>query len=67
MAVLLRWGLVAMVVSFIVAVLAWYARTTDWSALHAQAAVMATVVVALLAIYGMWAATGGRSSRSESS
>ena len=60
MAVLLRWGVVAMLVVNLTAQTAWIARTTDWSAWHAQAAVMALVFVAALTIYGLWAAMGGR-------
>jgi hypothetical protein len=60
MAVLLRWGVVAMLVSSLITSLAWNARTTDWSAWHAQPAVISLVVVTVLAAYGLWAAMGDR-------
>lgn len=58
--VLLRWGAVALVVSFLTLQLAFDARAADWSAWHGQGPVLALVLLIGLVVYGAWAATGGR-------
>ena len=55
--VVLRWGLVGGIVMRFVWFLALLASTADWSAWHAQPAILATIVVGALALYGYWAAT----------
>jgi len=60
MILLLRWGVVAMVVSRIVLSLAWQARAADWGAWHAQGAVLVLAALCALAVYGAWAAMGRR-------
>lgn len=60
MILLLRWGVVAMVVSRIVLSWAWQARASDWSVWYAQSAVLALVVLVGLIVYGTWAAIGKR-------
>ena len=60
MFLLLRWGIVAMLLANAFLSLGWMARSPDWSAWHANAAVMTLLFVAALAAYGFWAALGGR-------
>ncbi len=57
MVTLLRWGVVALVVSRIGASLCWLARASDWSAWWAEGAVMALVAFGLVAVLGAWSAT----------
>jgi hypothetical protein len=58
--VLLRWGVVALVVGRIAGNLIWQARPADWGAWHAEGSVLILVALGLLAVYGAWAAVGGR-------
>lgn len=58
MVVLLRWGVVAMALAHVVWRLGWLARSADLGAWHGQPAVLALTAVGLLALYGVWAATG---------
>ena len=58
--VLLRYGLVGLVASVLVFRIGFLTLTADWTAWHAQPAIMATVAVAALAAYGYWAATAGK-------
>lgn len=58
MILLLRWGVVSMVVALGTVSLAWRARAIDFGHWTAQGAVYATAAVALMALYGAWAATG---------
>ena len=60
MVVLLRWGVVALAVAKITTGLCWYARAGDWSAWYAEGPLLVLASLALLVIYGAWAATGGR-------
>ncbi len=60
MIVLLRWGVVAMVISRIVVNLAWRAQAADWSAWHSQSAALILALFAGLVVYGVWAAIGDR-------
>jgi hypothetical protein len=60
MVVLLRWGIVAMLMTNLVFSMAWFARASDWSAWHAKPAINVLVLMVALAAYGVWAATGGR-------
>ena len=59
MFVLLRWGVVALAVAKITAGLCWHARAADWSAWHAEGPLLVLAALALLVVYGAWAATGG--------
>jgi serine/threonine-protein kinase len=61
MVVLLRWGIVALILTNLFASVAWIARTSDWSAWHATPALTTLVLVVALVAYGVWAASGGRS------
>jgi hypothetical protein len=65
-AVLLRFGLVAVIVGSTLEALAPLAATPDWSAWHSQPALFALLIVAVLAAYGFWAASAGRSFVKES-
>ena len=58
MVVLLRWGLVALIVTHVVARAGIIAPTLDWSAWYAKPAILATGLVVVLAAYGAWAAIG---------
>jgi len=58
--VLLRWGLLAAGVAVVIYLLGFYAQSPDWSAWFSQGAVMTLALAALLALYAVWAATGGR-------
>ncbi|MBE0567470.1 MAG: serine/threonine protein kinase, partial [Krumholzibacteria bacterium] len=60
LAVLLRWGALGFVVNKLVQMLCWNARASDWSAWHAEGAVVVLGALVLLVLYGAWAATGGR-------
>jgi len=62
MVVLLRWGVVALFVSWLTTSIAVDARSPDLSAWHAEGAVLALVFMTALSVYGAWAATGGRRS-----
>jgi len=63
--VLLRWGVVAMVTGRVVLQICWLARSADWSAWTAQGPLLALGLLMVLALYGVWAATGrGASQRS---
>ncbi len=57
---LLRWGVVAMIVSWVVLRLSSRALASDWSAWYGQSAVLILVVLAALTCYGVWAAIGAR-------
>ena len=57
LAVLLRWGIVALVVMNTAIPLGWLARCTDLSAWYAQGAILSLMTFAALAAYGVWAAT----------
>ncbi len=57
---LVRFGLLALAVSYILTNLAVSSATTSWTAWHGQPGLIALVIVGLLAAYGFWAATGGR-------
>ncbi|MFQ5718988.1 MAG: serine/threonine-protein kinase [Acidobacteriota bacterium] len=59
-AVLLRFGLVGLLVTIYVDSIARMTSTTDWTAWHAQPAVLALAVILALVVYGHWAATAGR-------
>ena len=63
---LLRFGLVAVMVSTVLGGISAVAATPDWSAWHSQPAVLCLVLVATLAAYGFWAASAGRSFVSDS-
>jgi len=67
MVVLLRWGVLALVTSFLLMWIGYGAQAADWSAWHAQGAVLALVIVVAVTLYGAWAAVGGRSSRLDQS
>ncbi len=56
--VLLRWGIVAMVVGRVVNVLVWSARPVDLTSWYSENSVIILVAIALLAVYGVWAAVG---------
>jgi hypothetical protein len=58
--VLLRWGALAYVVARVTIGLCWNARVTDWSAWYAEGPLLVLASLALLIVYGAWAATGGR-------
>jgi serine/threonine-protein kinase len=58
--VLLRWGVVAYLISMVMLQIGFIARAADWSAWHSQAAVLALLVVVAVTVYGAWAAMGGR-------
>ena len=60
LAVLLRLGAVALIVTFATWNLAGYAITPSWTAWYAQASVYALLAVVALAAYGYWASTPGR-------
>jgi serine/threonine-protein kinase len=60
MLVLLRWGIVAVILTNLVFSVAWIARASDWAAWHATPAVTALVLIVALTAYGVWAAIGGR-------
>jgi hypothetical protein len=60
-AILLRFGLVALMAGIAVVLLSRIGPTADWSAWHAQPAFLAVAAVAALAAYGFWAASAGRS------
>ncbi|MBD3221598.1 protein kinase [bacterium] len=57
MVTLLRWGVVALVVSRVGASLCWLGRASDWSAWWAEGAVMALVAFGVIAVIGAWSAT----------
>lgn len=59
MLVLLRWGLVGVIAMALTTYLGALAPTSDWSAWHAQPGIVCTLLVAMLAGYGCWAATVG--------
>jgi len=61
LAVLLRFGLVGLLAAMLVGNLEVLVSTPNWTAWHAQPAILALVVVAALAGYGFWAASAGRS------
>ncbi|MEN8008053.1 MAG: hypothetical protein ABFS42_13620, partial [Candidatus Krumholzibacteriota bacterium] len=58
--VLLRWGVVAYLISLVMTQVGFMARAADWSAWHSQGAVLALLVMVAFAVYGAWAAMGGR-------
>jgi hypothetical protein len=58
MFVLLRFGILALVVTNMAHALAFHARAVDYTHWTSEGAVMAVVVIGLLALYGAWAATG---------
>ncbi len=62
MTTLLRFGVMAMVVHQVVLGLAWQARVADWSAWYAEGPLIVLAALAVLAVYGAWAASapGGR-------
>jgi hypothetical protein len=60
MLVLFRWGLVGVIVMSVTAYIGGAAPTSDWSAWHAQAGIVCTLLIAALIAYGCWAATAGR-------
>jgi serine/threonine-protein kinase len=55
--VVLNWGLVGAVALRLAAILVTNGDAVDWSAWHAQPAILATIAVSALAIYACWAAT----------
>ncbi len=59
--VLLRFGLVGTIAALLVLRIGPLTLSADWTAWHAQPAIMAIVAVAALAAYGYWAATTGKS------
>jgi serine/threonine-protein kinase len=59
MLVLLRWGLVGVIAMSLTTYLGALAPTSDWSAWHAQPGIVCTLLIAMLAGYGCWAATAG--------
>jgi serine/threonine-protein kinase len=59
--VLIRFGLVAMAVAAFVEEAPDNFAARDFTAWHGQPAILALVVVAAMAAYGFWAASGGRS------
>ena len=63
---LLRFGLVAVMVSTTLRKLYEIAATPDWTAWHSQPALLCLAFVAALAAYGCWAASAGRSFVSDS-
>ena len=63
LAVLLRFGVVAFVVSWLVMAACWNARAGDWSAWYAEGALIGVGLLTALAAYGWWAATGGGTGR----
>lgn len=65
LAVLLRWGVVAMAAGRIALGLVWTARPADWTSWYTEGSVMIVVALALLAAYGAWAATGPGADRAE--
>lgn len=64
LAVLVRAGVVAYVLSLVVNTWCWGARAADWSAWHSEGPLIGLVLVLLLVAYGFWAATGHREPRS---
>ncbi len=58
LAVLLRWGALAYVISRLVLVICWETRAADWDAWYAEGAMVGVGLLVLLAVYGWWAATG---------
>jgi serine/threonine-protein kinase len=61
MVVLLRWGVVAFAMGRIALALAWTAKPADWTSWYSQGSVLIVVALALLAVYGAWAAQGQKS------
>ena len=55
-AVLLRYGLVALFVSVYIDMIEPLARASDWTLWHTRSAWLALAVVAAIAAYGYWAA-----------
>jgi serine/threonine-protein kinase len=58
---LIRFGLLALVVSLLLVPAAYSSATTSWTAWHGQTGLTWLLIVGLLATYGFWAATAGRS------
>jgi hypothetical protein len=58
--VIIRFGLLAFVVTLFLRLSTYSSATTSWTAWHGQPGLIMLVVVALLAAYGFWAATAGR-------
>ncbi|MCB1182119.1 hypothetical protein KDM41_01715, partial [bacterium] len=63
LAVLLRWGFVAMMLQRIVLGWAWAARPVDLDSWYSQGSLIVVAAVILLALYGAWAAVGDSESR----
>ncbi len=59
-ALLVRFGPIAYAVSFFVRILCLTSATASWTTWHGQPGLIALIVVALLAVYGFWAAAAGR-------
>ncbi len=57
---LLRWGVVALLVSRVVALLSWRSLAADWSAWSGQGTVLILGCLVALTLYGAWAAIGVR-------
>lgn len=64
LAVLVRAGVVAYVLSLVVNTWCWGARAADWSAWHAEGPRIGVALLVLVIAYGFWAATGSREPRS---
>ena len=57
--VLLRWGVLALLVSQVTLSWCWLARVADWSAWYAEGPLLVLAALVALILYGAWAATGG--------
>jgi hypothetical protein len=55
--VVINWGLVGAVAMRFASHLVFHVDAADWSAWHAQPAILATIAVGALALYAYWAAT----------
>jgi hypothetical protein len=65
-AVLLRWGALAYVVSRVVLFMCWNARAGDWGAWWAEGPLVGVGLLVVLTVYGGWAALGAASERPRS-
>jgi serine/threonine-protein kinase len=57
---LIRFGLLALAIAFLLQGAAYSSATTSWTAWHGQTGLTWLIIVGLLAAYGFWAATAGR-------
>lgn len=63
LAILLRWGVVAFIVQRMALHVLWNARPLDMDSWYSQGSVLLVGALALLAVYGAWAATARNSSQ----